>query len=55
MLSLLIHDKDEGIDRMCEGENNMNRTEASFAVRRNDRVLAMLGLADCVVLGSFVS
>lgn len=29
----------------------MNRTEASFAVRRNDRVMAMLGLADCVVLG----
>ena len=29
----------------------MNRTEASFAVRRDDRVLAMLGLADCVVLG----
>ena len=28
----------------------MNRTEASFAVRRNDRVLATLGLADCVVL-----
>lgn len=28
----------------------MNRTEASLAVRRNDRVLAMLGLADCVVL-----
>ena len=33
------------------GENNMNRTEASFAVRRNDRVMAMLGQADCVVLG----
>lgn len=29
----------------------MNRTEASFAVRRDDRVMAMLGLADCVVLG----
>lgn len=29
----------------------MNRTEASFAVRRNDRVMAMLGQADCVVLG----
>ena len=29
----------------------MNRTEDSFAVRRNDRVLAMLGLADCVALG----
>ena len=29
----------------------MNRTEASFAVRRDDRVLAMLGLADCVALG----
>lgn len=28
----------------------MNRTEASFAVRRDDRVMAMLGLADCVVL-----
>ena len=30
----------------------MNRTEAPFAVRRDDRVMAMLGLADCVVLGS---
>ncbi len=29
----------------------MNRTEASFAVRHYDRVMAMLGLADCVVLG----
>ena len=29
----------------------MNRMEASFAVRRNDRVMAMLGQADCVVLG----
>ena len=29
----------------------MNRMEVSFAVRREDRVLAMLGLADCVVLG----
>lgn len=29
----------------------MNRTEASFAVRRDDRVLATLGQADCVVLG----
>ena len=29
----------------------MNRTEASFAVRHDDRVMAMLGLADCVVLG----
>ncbi len=28
----------------------MNHTEASFAVRRNDWVLAMLGQADCVVL-----
>ena len=28
----------------------MNRTEASFAVRHNDRVMAMLGQADCVVL-----
>ena len=28
----------------------MNRTEACFAVRRDDRVMAMLGLADCVVL-----
>ena len=32
----------------------MNRTEASFAVRRDDRVLAMLGLADCVVPWSLV-
>ena len=29
----------------------MKRTEASFAVRHNDRVMAMLGLVDCVVLG----
>ena len=29
----------------------MNRTEASYAVRHYDRVMAMLGLADCVVLG----
>ena len=28
----------------------MNRTDASFAVRRDDRVLAWLVLADCVVL-----
>ncbi len=28
----------------------MNRTEASFAVRRDDRVLAWLVQADCVVL-----
>ena len=33
------------------GENKMNRTEASFAVRQYDRVMAMLGQADCVVLG----
>ncbi len=29
----------------------MNSTEASHAVRHYDRVMAMLGQADCVVLG----
>ena len=41
---------DNPASETVEGENTMNRTEASFAVRRDDRVLAWLVQADCVVL-----